>query len=374
MSEQPPARSGKRLYVAGGLLVVAALLLLLFLSGYRQAQFAKERRSRAEDAKAGPRVPVVVASRGAAERTVVLTGEARAFASVTLFAKVSGYLKEIRVDKGDRVERGQVLAVIESAELDSQYEAAVADARNKRLIAERYKTLLPSEAIARQDAESAEAAAQVAEATAASLKAQKEYEVLRAPFNATVTARFADPGALVQNATTSQTATLPIVALSETDRLRVYVYLDQRNAAFVRVGNRAEVVDAARPEVRRSARVSRKSGEIDLKSRTLLVELDLDNREGRFLAGGFVQVTLKLQIPIYVQVPVDGLLVRGEKTFVGVIDSDNRVTFRSVTVVDSDGTRASLGSGLAAGERVVLNPGTGIVEGEVIQPVGVPGR
>ena len=219
-----------------------------------------------------------------------------------------------------------------------------------------------------------EAAAQVAEATAASLKVQKEYEVLRAPFNATVTARFADPGALVQNATTSQTATLPIVALSETDRLRVYVYLDQRNAAFVRVGNRAEVVDAARPEVRRSARVSRKSGEIDLKSRTLLVELDLDNREGRFLAGGFVQVTLKLQTPIYVQVPVDGLLVRGEKTFVGVVDSDNRVTFRSVTVVDSDGTRASLGSGLAAGERVVLNPGTGIVEGEVIQPVGVPGR
>ncbi len=87
-----------------------------------------------------------------------------------------------------------------------------------------------------------------------------------------------------------------------------------------------------------------------------------------------MQVALKLQTPEYVQVPVDGLLVRGEKTFVGVVDSDNRVTFRSVTVVDSDGTRASLGSGLAAGERVVLNPGTGIVEGEVIQPVGVPGR
>ncbi len=373
MNEARPATATK-LYLAGVLLVVGTAVLLLILYFGRRAEFAAEQRSRSQAVQTGPRVPVAAARRGATERTVVLTGEARSYASVMLFAKVSGYLKEIRVDKGDRVKRGEVLAVIESAELDSQYDAAVADARNKRIIADRYRLLLPADAIARQDAESAEAAAEVAEATAASLKAMKEYEVLRAPFPATVTARFADPGALVQNATTSQTATLPIVTLSETDRLRVYVYLDQRNAALVRVGDRAEVADAARPDVHRSAKVSRVSGELDLRSRTLLVELDLDNRQGRFLPGGFVEVTLKLRTPANVEVPVDALLVRGERVAVAVVGSDNRVTFRPVTVMDSDGTVARLGAGLSPGERVVRNPGTGIVEGGVIQPVGPDGK
>ncbi|HEY6837465.1 MAG TPA: biotin/lipoyl-binding protein, partial [Geobacteraceae bacterium] len=241
MNDTGPLPKGRTLYAVGCLILVVAGVLLFVLVAARRTEVERERQSLAATVKAGPRVPVIVATRSPGERTVVLTGETRPYAAVTLFAKVSGYLKEIRVDKGDRVKRGEVLAVIESAELDSQYDAAVADARNKRVIAERYKGLLPSEAIARQDAENAEAAARVAEATAASLKTLKEYEVLRAPFDATVTARFADPGALVQNATTSQTATLPVVALSETDRLRAYVYLDQRNAAYVKVGDRAEV-------------------------------------------------------------------------------------------------------------------------------------
>lgn len=367
--EKGAAPAGRWFYLAGGLLVVATVVLLLVLVGTRRARVAQERRSLVAAVKAGPRVPVVVATRAAAVRTVALTGEARAYAQVTLFAKISGYLKEIRVDKGDRVRRGEVLAVIASDELDRQYDAAVADARNKRVIAERYRGLLPSDAIARQDAESAEAAARVAEATAASLRSMKEYEVLRAPFNATVTARFADPGALVQNATTSQTATLPLIALSKTDRLRVYIYVDQGNAAYVRVGDRAEVSDAARPDVRRPARVSRMSGELDLKSRTLLVELDLDNREGRFLAGSFVQVSLQLRMPPFVQVPTDALLIRGDGTSVGVVGNDDRVTFRPVTVIDSNGTTARLGKELAPGERVILTPGTGIVGGELIQPI-----
>ncbi len=369
MSEARPEQAQKWLYLAGVVVVVIAVLLVLLLIVGRRREVAKERKDLVAEVKAGPRVPVVTATLAPAERSVELTGEARSYASVTLFAKVSGYLREIRVDKGDRVAEGQVLAVIESPEIDSLYDAAVADARNKRTVAERYKALLPGDAVARQDAENAEATALVAEATAAGLKAQKEYEILRAPFPATVTARFADPGALVQNATTSQTATLPVVSLSRNDRLRVYVYLDQRNAAFVKVGDQAVVADAARPGVRLPARVNRMSGEIDLKSRTLLTELDLDNRAGKILAGSFVQVTLKLTTPPYIQVPVEALLMRGEKAFVGVVGSDNRVTFRPVTIADSDGKTVRMGSGLGAGERVVLNPGTGIVEGEVVQPL-----
>ncbi len=116
------------------------------------------------------------------------------------------------------------------------------------------------------------------------------------------------------------------------------------------------------------------SDELDVKTRTRLVELDLDNRRGVFLAGGFVQVSLVLHAPPYVQVPVDALLMRGEKAFVGTVDGDNRVTFRPVETADSDGKMARISSGIQEGERVVLNPGTGIIDGEVVQPIGSDGK
>lgn len=104
---------------------------------------------------------------------MTLIGEARPYATVTLYAKLSGYLREVRVDKGDRITTGQVLAVIESPELDRQYDAAIADAKIKRADAERARRLLPHNAVSRQAVDDAEAAAQVSEATAASLEAQK---------------------------------------------------------------------------------------------------------------------------------------------------------------------------------------------------------
>ncbi|HEX9077958.1 MAG TPA: efflux RND transporter periplasmic adaptor subunit [Desulfuromonadaceae bacterium] len=374
MNESGAASRSRRMYLAGCLLVavVAALAAALFVS--RSHRTAEELRSRQAAVAAGPRVAVVPATRSGAQRTLLLSGEARPFAEVTLYAKVSGYLREIRVDKGDRVSAGQLVAIIESPELDRQYDAAVADARNKRLFADRERQLVEDGVIARQDYDNAEAAARTAESTALSLKSQKGYEIMRAPFNGTVTARFVDPGALLQSATTNQSAALPIATISKTDQLRIYIYLDQKNAAFVRKGDRAEIIDAARPEVRLPASVTRISGQLDLKSRTLLVELDLDNRKGRILAGGFVQVGLTLKTPSLVQVPADALLVKGEQSYVGVVGNDNRVRFREVATADSDGKTVRISAGLGEGERVVLNPGTGIAEGELVLPAGNGGK
>jgi RND family efflux transporter MFP subunit len=359
--------SRKRLFWAGGL-VVLVLILLGVLFGSRRIRVQKDLRARRAEVAAGPRVPVAVAHRSPGQQRVVLSGEARPFAEVTLYAKVSGYLREISVDKGDRVGRGQLLAVLESPELDRQYDADKADARTKRLFAGRERSLLKDGVIAQQDYDNAEAAAETAEATAESLKSQKGYEIIRAPFSGTVTARFVDPGALLQSATTNQTAAQPVVTLSRTDLLRIYIYLDQKNAAFVKKGDRAEIADAARPEVHLPASVTRISGELDLKSRTLLVELDLDNREGKVLAGGFVQVSLTLKTPPRIQVPAEALLLKGDKTYVGVVGSDNRVRFREVSVADSDGKMVRISAGLAEGDRAVLNPGSGINEGQLVQP------
>ncbi len=362
-------KEGRKLFIPGIGLLVLALVLLLVLFENKRTYLMNETRERMAAMRAGPEVRAVPAKLSSEERAVSFTGEARPYASVTLFAKVSGYLKEIPVDKGDRVKTGQVLAVIESPELDRQYDSAVVDAEDKRRDAEREKVLVRKNLVSQQDADHAEAAAREAEANAQALKTQKEYEILRAPFPGTVTARYADPGALVQSAVNSQTTALPLVTLSQAERLRVYIYVDQSNAPFVRVGSRAEIADSTRPEVKIAASIDRLSGELDPKTRTLLAELDVDNRQGLLLAGSFVRVSLKLTTAPAVEIPVEALLLKGEKTFVAVVASGDLVQFRPVTVSDSDGRAVRIGSGLEDGERVVLNPGWGITDNEKVQVV-----
>lgn len=245
-------------FVVGGIVVVAlSVLVLAGLVWRHETLFREEEKSRKQALAKGRIVRVATAKKAPESRSVVLLGEARPYASVTLYAKISGYLQDIRVDKGDRVKADQVIAVIESPELNRQYAAALADAKNKRADAERQKYLLKSGSTSEQTAETAETAAQVAEQTALSLKAQKDYEVIRAPFAGTITARYADPGALLQAATSSQTAALPVVALSQIDHLRVYVYPDQKTASSVQVGDRVEVMDVTRPDVKVSVIVRR---------------------------------------------------------------------------------------------------------------------
>lgn len=369
MNREDHFRGKRILFVSGVIIIILALALIAILSEKRKTYLRKEMEARTAIAKAGLGVRVVSAKRSSGLRSVTLVGEARPYATVTLYAKVSGYLKEIRVDKGDRVETGQILAVIESPELDRQYEAALVDARNKRTDAERFKSLVKKGFVSQQDADNAETTARVAEANAEALRTQKGYEILRAPFRATVTARFADPGALVQNAVNAQTTALPVVTLSRTDKLRAYVYLDQRDAVFVRVGDRAEISDPARPEVRLPAAVTRMSGELDPKTRTLLTELDLENKPEVILAGSFVQVSLKLRTTPFIEIPAEALLMKDERGLVGIITEGNRVSFRRVVVAESDGKVVRLRSGLEEGERVVLNPGFGISEGQHVQPV-----
>ena len=367
--ERQNSGKGRILYLIGGFLIIAALVISIILIVKQKNYIKDETQKRAVASKAGQRVRIVSARHLEGIHTVTLVGEARPFASVTLYAKVSGYLKEIRVDKGDKVKAGQLLAVIESPELDRQYEAAFVDAQNKRKDFERAKVLVEKGYISQQDADHGEADARMAQANAEALRTQKDYEILRAPFDSTVTARFADPGALVQNAVNSQTTALPVVALSRTNRLRVYVYLDQRNASFVRLGDRAEIYDSARPEVRLTAVVSRVSGELDPKTRTLLTELDLDNKQGLILAGSFVSVSLTLATTPLVEIPAEALLSKNEASLVAVVSGDNKASFRKVAVADSDGKMVRLISGLSEGESVVLNPGFGISEGMHVEPV-----
>jgi RND family efflux transporter MFP subunit len=227
--------------------------------------------------------------------------------------------------------------------------------------------------ISQQDADQAEADAAVSKANLEQIGTLKSYEELRAPFSGTVTARYSDPGALIQNAATSQTSALPLIEVSETTRLRIYVYVDQAHAPFVRNGDVVTITDQANPSLKVVARVTRTSGEIDPKTRTLLVEIDVDNPHNRILAGSFVQAELKVQTPRYVEVPSDALIVRGTQMFVAVVTPDNTIKFTQVAVAEQTGETARLFSGLGEGERVARSIGERVPEGGKVQPVAHPG-
>ncbi|HEY3971455.1 MAG TPA: efflux RND transporter periplasmic adaptor subunit [Candidatus Sulfotelmatobacter sp.] len=374
MPESLGRRRGSHwLYLAGILiiLVAGAMAYLLFTRQRTHVEAATE-QLKVEEQK-GPTVEVAVARRVAGSNTLRLIGEVHPYQTAVLYAKVSGYMRSLSVDKGDFVRADQIIAVIESPETDKQYQATVADAHNKELIANRAATLVKKQMISQQDADQAEADAAVSKANLEQIGTLKSYEQLRAPFTGTITARYSDPGALIQNAATSQTSALPVVELSETSRLRIYVYVDQSHASFVRDGDEVTIFDQANPTLKLAARVTRTSGAIDPKTRTLLVEIDIDNPHNRILAGSFVQVELKVNTPSYIEVPSDALVIRGSQTFVAVVTANDTIKFAQVAVAEQTGETARLFSGLNEGERVARSIGERVPDAGKVQPVSRPG-
>jgi len=363
------AKPSKLLYIGGIVVVLAALMLIVGLWKANSDYLRVEGSERLKAMKAGYSVRTVRAKLASTTRSISLIGDARPFTNVVLYAKVGGFLKTINVDKGDRVTEGQVLAVIESPELDRQYDAALADAKDKQADAQRARGLYKTGAMSLQDAERLEAAAQVSQNTAESLKAQKAYEIISAPFTGAVTARFVDPGALIQNATTTQTSAQPIVSVAQIDKLRVYVYPDQSVASLIRDGDIAHVADPAWPDAKVTGSVTRNSRELDPKTRTLLVEIDIDNHENKILAGSSVQATIWVKTPECVQIPVEALLIRDDKNLVGVITPDNKISFRPITIYYSDGKALSLSSGVKEGELVAINVRNRISDGDKVDPI-----
>jgi RND family efflux transporter MFP subunit len=248
---------------------------------------------------------------------------------------VSGYLAKITVDKGDHVKEGQFIAEINSPELDHQYRSAQADLENKRRLARRARDLANQNFFSEQAAEDAETNVRLSEQQVAELRAITSYKVLHAPFSGVVTARYADLGALVTNATSNLTSALP--PITDVSRLRVTVYVDQSEAPNVPAGTPAEVVDSANPARTGLGKVARAAGELDARTRTLLTEVDFDNSKGEFIPGSFGNVSLLIPAKSYVEVPAGALVMREGKRMVAVVGSDSRVKLTPINVAGTDG-------------------------------------
>jgi RND family efflux transporter MFP subunit len=359
---------GIGVYIGGLVLVALAGFGAFTIAHTRTAGFEAERVARAADAARGPRVPVVTVTQGPKQKDITLVGDVKPYQSASIYSKVNGYLKSVAVDRGDRVEAGQTLAEIDSAETDSQYTSAVADLDNKRKLAARDKEMAAHGNVSTQTAESSDTNLRMAEANVRQLAALKSYETLRAPFAGMITSRLADPGQLIQNATTGQSNALPVLTLADTSRVRVAAYVEQRDVPYVKVGTAADIADANNPGRTLSAKVNRSTGALDPKTRTLYIEMDVDNASGTLVAGSFAQVTLHVPIRRLPQIPATALVVRSDKTFVAAVDDKGLVHFKPVRVASTSGAVIDIAEGVQPGDTLATSLPDDVGDGTQIQP------
>lgn len=370
--ENPSHEASSGRFLAGGVLIL--LTAALGVGGLAATKALRQRReseARKAEHDLGPRVRTARLNAGGGDRALTLSAEALPFLSTTVYAKLSGFLKEIYVDKGSPVSAGQVIAVIESPETDRDFQALKADADNKRRNAQRAEALGRQQLVSKQEVEQAQADARMAEARLESQGVLKAYQVVKAPFSGVVTQRFADPGALVQNASSSATSALPLVSVAQVDRLRVSLYLDQSVAPQVKAGIAVSIHATERPDMVREARIARVNGSLDPRTRTLLAEVDLDNHDHAFLPGGAVQVELKVKTPARLEIPVEAIILQGGLPFAAVVDSGQKVHFAALQLGDEELQRVRVLGGVKAGDEVILNPSADLREGAKVRPVKV---
>ena len=356
------------LFVVGAAVIGGAGIGAWRMSHDKDSALAASRVALTEGMARGPVVQVVQVTQGPKERLIQLLGDARSYQTATLYSKVSGYVTTMAVDRGDHVKAGDLLAVVSSVETDQQYESALRDLENKKRNWERAKDLVSHGWTSKQAADAAETAFTMATATVAQNATLKSYEQIRAPFDGVVTARFVDVGALAQNSTTNKTSNQPVLTIADDTKLRVDVYVEQRDVPFVHVGDVADVADGANADRKVQARIARTSNELDPRTRTLFVELDVDNADHFLVPGSFAYVTLHVPMQSYPQIPMAGLIVRGTRTMIASLNPDETVRMRPVKVASTDGIRAMLAEGVSVGDRVAINLPDEVGDGGRVQP------
>ncbi|HMC33832.1 MAG TPA: efflux RND transporter periplasmic adaptor subunit, partial [Myxococcales bacterium] len=345
--------------------VIAAAAGTVVLFVREHGAQARQTEALQKELAQGPVVRVARIELAPADRVVSLPAEVRAEQRATLYAKVSGYVKKVSVERGDRVRKGQVLATLESPDLEAQVASAQAELTFRRQQLARVERLAPSGRVSVQDREAAEEGVKVARAALARAQVQVDYQVLRAPFDGTVTARFADPGALLPAATGSTSSAQPLVEVAQLDRLRVALHLGQDDAARVRVGDKVQL-QTSPDQPAFEARISRISQSLDPRTRTMQCEIDLAQPPEGLYPGAFVQTRLPLHGPPRPLLPSEALLGQGGQLLVALVE-DGKVHFQRVKLGVDDGAKVEVLDGLRGGEIVALNLGPEVPDGSPVR-------
>jgi len=409
--EKPPRPS--RRTIRGLLLLTILVIAAGFVIGYlprhrRELLLSTEADSKNESL---PEVSVATAVRGAANGTLVLPGNIQAVTEAPILARAEGFVQKRYVDIGDHVNAGQVLAEIEAPDMDQQVRQAQAALQQSqadleratasleqgkanqalaKVTAERWSNLAGRGVVSRQENDqyqaqyqaqtanvraldravaAAKSSVSASEANVARLSDMQSYLKVRAPFSGVVTLRNVDVGALVNAGNTL------LFRIAQTNLLRTYINVPQVNAPDVHAGQSAALSTSDFPDRKFPGKVARTASALDPASRTLLVEIQVPNPDGKLLPGMYVQVDLNLprkEPPVLI--PSDTLVVRPEGTMVASVDANGVVHYKRITAGRDFGEQLEVLSGLAEGQRVIVNPNDSVQEGVKVHAIAAAGK
>ncbi len=376
MSNPPTASRGLKL---------AGLILALIASGIVIAGISSRHSHDASvkawtDQQSIPTVSIHTPAQSDQGGSLILPGRFEAYARAPIYARVSGYLKSWKADIGTRVKSGQLLAEIETPDLDQELLQAKADLASAQAnvalaetTAKRWQEMLKTQSIARQavdekvgDLQSKQAIVKAAEANVNRLLALKSFARIVAPFDGSVTARNTDTGALI-NAGSSSATVLPLFEVSNTRKLRLYINVPQSYVGQIRTGDKARFTVPEAAGEAFEATIQSTSGAINASSGTTLVQLLVDNAAGRFLPGGFANVNLLFNDAVArLSIPASALIFDQNGLKVATVGKDRKVTLKTITIARDLGKQLEVQSGLTSTDMVVENPPDGLNDGDQV--------
>jgi len=361
----PPMRS---VAVWGPIAAVTVLAILVILGTWRHVSQSNEQKDFVQRTTQIV-VNVATAKRDSKPKELTLPGTFQAFNQTTIFPRSNGYVKSWKVDIGDNVQAGQLLAEISTPEVDQQLAQARAQEEIAKVTADRWRDLLAKKVVSKQEYDQDEKAYEAAKANLQQLEKIQGFQQILAPFAGKIAARNIDVGTLV-TAGTGNSGT-PLFSLVQSDVLRVYVFAPQENAPSIHEGLAAKIVLQEYPGQEFDGKITRTAGALDPQSRTMQVEVQVPNQEGKLYAGMFGQVKFLLpddNAPIVV--PANAFVFRAQGPQVVTVTKDNRIHWQKISVGRDFGTQLEVLNGLKENAEVVMNPTDDLYEGIEVQVKG----
>jgi RND family efflux transporter MFP subunit len=382
---KPDAKDRAPVKVGRVILLLAVVAIAVAYAGISGRRHDGEKLKQWTNDQAIPTVALVSPQEGGGMREVVLPGNVEAFVSASIHGQTSGYVQEWRKDIGAQVHQGDVLAVVDTPELDqmvavaqSELAKAKANLALAKVTADRWNSLRSSAAVSQQavDEKDSDAHAKAAEVDAAQsnidrLKALKAFANIVAPFDGVVTVRNVDIGSLVKADSNDAAA---LFSVADIHQMRIYVPVPESYAAQLKDGMKATLELPEYPDRKFEATIATTSHAIDKKSRSLLVELIADNKDEALSPGAFARVRFEIPPdPNSMTLPARALLFRDNATQVATIGLDNRITLKKVRIARDLGSEVEITGGLGGDERIVADPPDTIGDGEEVRVMEAAG-
>jgi membrane fusion protein, multidrug efflux system len=363
-------------------MLIGAVLLILIVAGiitFVDRKSETDALAKETDAVAVPTVAVVKPQSEASKDELILPGNLQAFAESPIFARTNGYLVRWTKDIGSKVQKGELLAVIDTPEVDQELSQARA-ARDQvksalglaKISADRWANLRKSDSVSQQEADQQASNYQQAEANLAAsdanvrrLEQLESFKNVYAPFSGVLTRRNVDPGALINSG--AGVAGKELFDIARVDPLRVFVSVPQAYAPSMKVGVKADITLQEFPQQKFAGTIARTADAIDPATRTLNTEVDVPNKDGKLLPGSFGQVHFATGTAVpRITIPVNAMLFRAEGPQVAVVDSDSKVQLRSITIGQDFGARLEILGGIDVNDQIVINPSDSLENGQKV--------